>query len=160
MKIKGLIDEDFTNYKKSSMFIATCYCNWKCCIEQGLDKSICQNSEIAKQKNIEISADEIFSRYISNPITNSIVVGGLEPFLQFEEVYELIKCFRDNKCVDDFIIYTGYYDYEISDKINKLKQFQNIIIKYGRFMPNHQPHYDEVLGINLISNNQYAERIS
>ena len=67
-------------------------------------------------------------------------------------MYELIKCFRDNKCVDDFIIYTGYYDYEISDKINKLKQFQNIIIKYGRFMPNHQPHYDEVLGINLISN--------
>ena len=160
MQVKTIIDEDFTNYKKSSMFIATCYCNWKCCIEQGLDKSICQNSEIAKQKNIEISADEIFSRYISNPITNSIVVGGLEPFLQFEEVYELIKCFRDNKCVDDFIIYTGYYDYEISDKINKLKQFQNIIIKYGRFMPNHQPHYDEVLGINLISNNQYAERIS
>ena len=160
MKIKGLIDEDFTNYKKSSMFIATCYCNWKCCIEQGLDKSICQNSEIAKQKNIEISADEIFSRYNSNPITNALVIGGLEPFLQFEEVYELIKCFRDNKCVDDFIIYTGYYDYEISDKINKLKQFQNIIIKYGRFMPNHQPHYDEVLGINLISNNQYAERIS
>ena len=160
MQVKTIIDEDFTNYKNPSMFIATCYCNWKCCIEQGLDKSICQNSEIAKQKNIEISADEIFSRYISNPITNSIVVGGLEPFLQFEEVYELIKCFRDNKCVDDFIIYTGYYDYEISDKINKLKQFQNIIIKYGRFMPNHQPHYDEVLGINLISNNQYAERIS
>ena len=160
MQVKTIIDEDFNNYKKSSMFIASCYCNWKCCIEQDLDNSICQNSEIAKQKNIEISADEIFSRYISNPITNSIVVGGLEPFLQFEEVYELIKCFRDNKCVDDFIIYTGYYDYEISDKINKLKQFQNIIIKYGRFMPNHQPHYDEVLGINLISNNQYAERIS
>ena len=160
MQVKTIIDEDFTNYKKSSMFIATCYCNWKCCVEQGLDKSICQNSEIAQQKNIEISADEIFSRYNSNPITNALVIGGLEPFLQFEEVYELIKCFRDNKCVDDFIIYTGYYDYEISDKINKLKQFQNIIIKYGRFMPNHQPHYDEVLGINLISNNQYAERIS
>ena len=160
MQVKTIIDEDFTSYKNPSMFIATCYCNWKCCIEQDLDNSICQNSEIAKQKNIEISADEIFSRYISNPITNSIVVGGLEPFLQFEEVYELIKCFRDNKCVDDFIIYTGYYDYEISDKINKLKQFQNIIIKYGRFMPNHQPHHDKVLGINLISNNQYAERIS
>ena len=160
MKIKGLIDEDFTNYKKSSMFIATCYCNWKCCIEQGLDKSICQNSEIAKQKNIEISADEIFSRYISNPITNSIVVGGLEPFLQFEEVYELIKCFRDNKCVDDFIIYTGYYDYEIQNEINVLKQYPNIIIKFGRFKPNQKSHYDSVLGINLISDNQYGEKIS
>ena len=158
MKIKGLIDEDFTNYKKSSMFIATCYCNWKCCIEQGLDKSICQNSEIAKQKNIEISADEIFSRYNSNLITNALVIGGLEPFLQFEEIHELIKCFRDNKCLDDIIIYTGYYDYEISDKINMLKQFQNIIIKFGRFIPNQNPHYDEVLGVKLASNNQYAER--
>lgn len=160
MLVKTIIDEDFTNYKKSSMFIATCYCNWKCCIEQELDKSICQNSEIAQQKNIEVSADEIFSRYISNSITNAIVIGGLEPFLQFEEIYNLIKCFRDNKCFDDIVIYTGYYDYEISDKINMLKQFSNIIIKYGRFIPNHKPHYDEVLGINLISNNQYAERIS
>ena len=160
MKIKGLIDEDFTNYKKPSMFIATCYCNWKCCVEQGLDKSICQNSEIAQQKNIEISADEIFSRYNSNLITNSVVIAGLEPFLQFDDIYELIKYFRDNNCLDDIVIYTGYYDYEISNQINMLKQFPNIIIKYGRFIPNQNPHYDEVLGINLISDNQYAERIS
>ena len=160
MQVKTIIDEDFTNYKKSSMFIATCYCNWKCCIEQDLDNSICQNSEIAQQKNIEISADEIFSRYNSNPITNALVIGGLEPFLQFDEVHELIKYFRDNNCIDDFIIYTGYYDYEISDKINMLKQFPNIIIKYGRFIPNQKPHYDEILGVNLVSENQYGERIS
>ena len=160
MKIKGLIDEDFTNYKKPSMFIATCYCNWKCCVEQGLDKSICQNSEIAQQKNIEISADEIFSRYNSNLITNSVVIAGLEPFLQFDDIYELIKYFRDNNCLDDIVIYTGYYDYEISNQINMLKQFPNIIIKYGRFIPNRNPHYDEILGVNLASDNQYAERIS
>ena len=160
MKIKGLIDEDFTNYKKSSMFIATCYCNWKCCIEQDLDNSICQNSEIAQQKNIEISADEIFSRYNSNPITNALVIGGLEPLLQFEEIHELIKCFRDNNCLDDIVIYTGYYDYEIQNEINILKQYPNIIIKFGRFKPNQKSHYDDVLGVNLISDNQYGEKIS
>ena len=160
MKIKGLIDEDFTNYKKSSMFIATCYCNWKCCIEQDLDNSICQNSEIAKQKNIEISADEIFSRYNSNIITNALVIGGLEPLLQFEEIHELIKCFRDNNCLDDIVIYTGYYDYEIQNEINILKQYPNIIIKFGRFIPNQNSHYDEILGVKLASNNQYAERIN
>ena len=160
MQVKTIIDEDFTNYKKSSMFIASCYCNWKCCIEQGLDKSICQNSEIAKQKNIEISADEIFSRYNSNLITNALVVGGLEPFLQFEEIYELIKYFRDNNCNDDIVIYTGYYDYEIQNEINVLKQYPNIIIKFGRFKPNQKSHYDDVLGINLISDNQYGEKIS
>ena len=160
MQVKTIIDEDFTNYKKSSMFIATCYCNWKCCIEQELDKSICQNSEIAQQKNIEVSADEIFSRYISNSITNSVVIAGLEPFLQFEEIYELIKYFRNNNCNDDFVIYTGYYNYEIEKQIKKLKQFANIIIKYGRYIPNQNAHYDEILGVNLASNNQYAERIS
>lgn len=159
MLVKTIIDEDFTNYKKSSMFIATCYCNWKCCIEQCLDKSICQNSEIAKQKNIEISADEIFSRYNSNLITNALVIGGLEPFLQFEEIYELIKCFRDNNCLDDIVIYTGYYDYEISNEINVLKQYPNIIIKFGRFIPNQKPHYDNVLGVNLASDNQYGKVI-
>lgn len=160
MQVKTIIDEDFTNYKTPSMFIATCYCNWKCCIEQGLDKSICQNSEIAKQKNIEISADEIFSRYNSNLITNSIVLGGLEPFLQFEEIYELIKYFRNNNCNDDFVIYTGYYNYEIEKQIKKLKQFANIIIKYGRYIPNQNAHYDEILEVNLASNNQYGEKIS
>ena len=160
MLVKTIIDEDFTNYKIPSMLIATCYCNWKCCVEQGLDKSICQNSEIAQQKNIEISADEIFSRYNSNLITSSVVIGGLEPFLQFDEIYELIKFFRNNNCNDYIVIYTGYYDYEISNQINMLKQFPNIIIKYGRFIPNQNPHYDDVLGIKLASDNQYAERIS
>ena len=160
MQVKTIIDEDFTNYKIPNMLIATCYCDWKCCNELNIDNSICQNSEIAQQKNIEISADEIFSRYNSNLITDAIVIGGLEPFLQFEEVYTLIKYFRDNKCLDDFVIYTGYYDYEIQNQLNELKQFQNIIIKFGRFIPNQNSHYDEILGIKLASNNQYAERIS
>lgn len=160
MQVKTIIDEDFTNYKKSSMFIASCYCNWKCCIEQDLDNSVCQNSEIAQQKNIEISADEIFSRYNLNLITNALVIGGLEPFLQFEEIHELIKCFRDNNCLDDIVIYTGYYDYEIPNEINVLKQYPNIIIKFGRFIPNQISHYDDVLGVNLISENQYGEKIS
>ena len=35
-----------------------------------------------------------------------------------------------------------------------------IIIKYGRFIPNQQKHYDEILGVYLASDNQYAEKIS
>ena len=58
------------------------------------------------------------------------------------------------------MIYTGYYDYEIKDQLNELKQYPNIIIKYGRYIPNQSPHYDEILGVKLVSDNQYAERIS
>ena len=160
MRIKGLQDEDFVNYKKPSMFIGTSMCDWKCCTEQCLDNSICQNSSLANSKTIDISVDEIYHRYINNPSTKSVVIGGLEPMLQFSDVLELIKIFRDNSCNDDIVIYTGYYKEEIADKIALLSKYKNIIIKFGRFILNQEKHYDEVLGVYLASNNQHAEKIS
>ena len=160
MLIKTIVDEDFTNYKLTSMFIALGTCNWKCCTEENIPISICQNSELARQKDIEVSADEIFSRYISNPLTSAVVIGGLEPFTIGKDIIDLVKRFRFNGCNDAFIIYTGYYPHEIEKEINQLKAYDNVILKYGRFKPNNQPHYDEVLGVNLVSDNQYAERIS
>lgn len=155
MRVKGLIDEDFVNYKRPSMFISTSICDWKCCKEQHLDISICQNADIVKQPTIDISADEIFRRYITNPISEAVVLGGLEPFMQFAEMYELIKTFRDNGCNDTIIIYTGYEIEEIQTQCNMLKtDFTNIILKTGRYIPNHKAHYDIVLGVNLISDNQ------
>ena len=41
-----------------------------------------------------------------------------------------------------------------------LKKYSNIIIKFGRFIPNQKPHYDPVLGVELASDNQYGEKIS
>lgn len=160
MHIKGLQDEDFVNYRKPAMFLGTSLCDWKCCTEQCLDKSMCQNSTLANSKVIEVPADEIFRRYINNPITQAVVIGGLEPMLQFDEVLKLIVTFRENKCNDDFVIYTGYYKQEIESYIHELSTFPNIIIKFGRFVPNQKKHYDNVLGVYLASNNQYAERIS
>lgn len=61
---------------------------------------------------------------------------------------------------DDIVIYTGYYKEEIEEYIDELKMFPNLIVKFGRYIPNHEKHFDEVLGIYLASDNQYAERIS
>lgn len=160
MKIRVLQDEDFVNYKKPSMFIGTFICDWKCCNEQCLDKSICQNSSLANSKVIDIPADEIFRRYIKNPITKAVVIGGLEPMLQFSEVLELIYIFRNNGCFDDFVIYTGYYPNEIKYDIEELKRCENIVVKFGRFLYNEKPIVDDILGVMLASSNQYAERIS
>ena len=154
MLVKNIVEEDFVNYKLPSMFIATCFCDWKCCREQNLDISVCQNSDISKQANYNISNKDIFNRYISNPITKAIVIGGLEPMMQFEEIYDLIKCFRDNNCKDTFVIYTGYNENEILNQIDRLKKFENIILKIGRYRPNNKSHYDDILGINLVSDNQ------
>lgn len=159
MFVKNIIDEVFQDYKKPSMMIATCKCDWKCLTELGLDINICQNSSLVKQKTVQKLNDEIVERYLNNPITKAIIIGGLEPFLQFEEVIVLIHKFRDYTN-DDIVIYTGYYPEEIKNEINRLKQYKNIIVKYGRYNPNYNKAFDDVLGIELISSNQFAVKIS
>ena len=51
------------------------------------------------------------------------------------------------------IIYTGYTEEEISDKIKALSQLHNIIVKFGRFIPDSPHIFDTVLGVELASNN-------
>lgn len=160
MRIKTIVDEDFNNYRLPAMFIGTCYCDFKCCKEAKIPITVCQNEPLSKSPDIEIPADEIFRRYSQNPITSAIVVGGLEPILQIDEIIELIEYFRKYGCNDSFVIYTGYYADEIQDEISRLRQYPNIIMKFGRYKPKYRPHFDDVLGVKLISNNQYAEKIS
>lgn len=157
MIIKQLLDEDFVNYKKPSMFIGFPACSWKCDRECGMQ--VCQNSSLASSPIKNIGFKTIVNRYINNPITSSIVCGGLEPFDTWDNLYTLITCLRLST-QDDIVIYTGYYKEEIEVHIDELKVFPNIIIKFGRYIPDQEKHYDEVLGIYLASNNQYAERIS
>ena len=157
MLVKDIIDNDTINYKKISMFIIFPKCTFKCDKECG--KQVCQNSTLALSPNIEISIEDIVKRYLNNPITEAIVCGGLEPFDSWEDLYTLVTTLRDH--TDDFIIiYTGYYPIEIESQIQALKRFKNIIIKFGRFMPNQPHHYDNILGVKLASTHQYAERIS
>ena len=158
IKIRGLVDEDFVNYKKPAMFIAFPYCTFKCDKECGY--SVCQNSSLVTNSEIiDIDEQKIVNRYIDNPITTSIVISGLEPFDSYQDLFILIKAFRE-KTLDDIVIYTGYNKNEIENNIEKLKQFKNIFVKFGRFIPNQQKHYDEVLQVTLASPNQYGEKIS
>lgn len=157
MKIKGLIDEDFVNYKLPSMFIATSKCSFKCDAECG--KAVCQNLPLATAPVIGIGCKELVDRYVSNDISQAVCLGGLEPFDDIDELEAFICEFR-SRCNDDIVIYTGYYENEIQPYINKLKaSFKNIVVKFGRYIPDQQPHYDEVLGINLASDNQKGVRI-
>lgn len=157
MHIKEIRDEDFTSYKKPSMVIGFPSCNWKC--EKECGEHCCQNSALAQAPLIDIPIDTLIQRYINNPITKSIVCGGLEPFDSWVELLNFIKEFRYHS-QDDVVIYTGYKEEEIIDKISVLKSYEPIIIKFGRYIPRQQPHYDEVLGVNLASDNQYAKIIT
>lgn len=159
MQIKGLKDEDFVNYKKPSMFIIFPNCSFKCDKENGC--VLCQNSHLAQEPIIEMSSNTILHRYDNNDISQAIVCGGLEPFDSDQELLDFIEKARDYFYIrDDIVIYTGYTEEELQDRFTfqQIIQFPNIVIKFGRFRPNEETHFDEVLGIKLASNNQYAKR--
>lgn len=156
MKIKNLIDEDFVNFKVPSMFISTTKCNFKCDKECG--RVVCQNSALATAPIFDIEDKKIIKRYLDNDITEAIVIGGLEPFDTWEEMYSFIWKFRQLSS-DTIVIYTGYYPSEIAEQLKKLFKFKNIIIKFGRFIPNDKTRYDQVLGVTLASSNQFAQTI-
>ena len=158
MQLKNIIQEDFSNYKVCSMFIGFPSCTWKCERDCGR-KGLCQNAALAKSPSVEISADEIVDLYLANSLSHALVCGGLEPFDSWSELFDLVTRFRA-KTDDPIIIFTGYNKTEIAHKVLSLASFKNIIIKFGRFVPDQEAHYDEILGIFLASQNQYAERIS
>lgn len=156
MLIKDIIYEDFINYKKPSMFIIFPTCNWKC--EKDCGKILCQNKTLVNSPSMEISCETIIEKYIHNPLTKAIVMGGLEPFDSWDDLKELIRAIRQVS-LDDIVIYTGYKISEILDYVLELQQYPNIIIKFGRYVPGSNPTYSSVLGVTLASDNQYALKI-
>lgn len=156
IELKGVVFEDFVNYKKPSMYLAFPKCDFKCDRECG--RAVCQNSQLANSENISVNIQRLVEKYLKSDITKAVVCGGLEPLDSFEQLYAFIKYFRVFKD-DDIVIYTGYTEEEAKRKIGPLKKYNNIIVKFGRFIPSQPSHYDEVLGVKLASPNQYGKKI-
>ena len=153
MQIIGISENDLINYKDIAMYIAFPYCTFKCNKELG--ENVCQNYQLQNERMLEITATELVDRYTNNSLQKAVVLGGLEPFDSWTDVQDFIVTMR-KRCNDPIVIYTGYYPQELIKEIVWLEQYPNIIIKFGRYVPNQEPHYDKVLGVNLASNNQYA----
>ena len=136
MKLINLIEEDFTNYKKPGMFLGFPFCSGKCNPKDALP--ICQNQQLHSAKLIDISAEEIITRYYNNPIPRCLIFGGLEPFDTFTAMIEVIDALHNCSSflpytvkktnpdgyatVDDadIVIYTGYYPWEIETQLYKM----------------------------------------
>ena len=161
MKTKGVVFEDFVNYKKPSMYIIFPNCNFKCDKECG--RPVCQNSALAHEQIIEVDKEDLIEEYLSNPITEAIVLAGLEPFDSPLDLLPFIDSLRRQyKCNDDIVIYTGYTEEELEpdNYYQNVISYNNIIIKFGRFKPDQESHMDEVLGVRLASPNQYARKFN
>lgn len=159
MLIKGIISEDFVNYKKPSMVIEFPVCkNFKCDKECG--QQVCQNSNLVHSPTYDIAINKIVLYYLKNDITEAIVMQGLEPFDSTMDLINLILSIRKHTN-DDIVIYTGYTEEELQSEIQMFHDsgLKNIIIKFGRFIPDQSHHYDEILGVYLASPNQYAKKV-
>lgn len=159
MHFKDIVFEDFVNYKEACMFVTCGTCDGKCWVEQGLPPTTCQNYELNKVEDIYVDDDVIIKRYMDDSITHAIVFGGLEPMTRIDEIVEFITKLREQRCYDPCVIYTGFYPDEIEEDLYRLAPLGNIVFKFGRYIPGHEPHEDEVLGVMLASDNQWGEEI-
>lgn len=151
VKVRQIIIEDFINYKKPSLFIAFPYCSFKC------GREVCQNNELIKSPLLEVKASQIVDWFNENPITEAYVFGGLEPFDSWQDLLELITKIRIGDKYSDIVIYSGYTKTELEERgvLDELYRF-GVIIKCGRYIPNKPSRYDDLLGVDLASDNQYA----
>jgi hypothetical protein len=160
MKLKGIIDCDFTNYKEPVLTLEFPVCDFKCDKLNGCQ--VCQNSALAREPDIEIAREKIWELYQQNPLTKGFCCQGLEPFDTYHQLYRFIKFIRERcHCDDVIIIYTGYEPSEKWGKFVKsmIGKFHNIIIKWGRYVNNGKSYYNKILGVTLASDNQFAEWI-
>ena len=155
MKMTNLIWEDTVNYRKPALFIGTAYCSFKC------GKAYCQNAALEGAAIQDVDAGTVIDRYLSNPLTEAIVFGGLEPLDQMGELADFVALLNLRHVKDDLVIYTGYTEQEAAEKIGfirRLNRNRDLIVKYGRYLPGKPGRYDEILGVTLVSDNQYAVR--
>jgi len=148
----------YSDYYKPSLYIPIgITCTGKCFKDLGIESVNCQNWCL--NKTISIDSDVLVNNIVSKKLAEAYVFSGKEPFDNFEQMLKLIYEIRFIN-YKDIVIYTGYYECEISSKINLLKIFPNVIIKFGRYIPDSEPIVDPILKIALSSNNQFAKVIS
>ena len=160
MEVLGIIVEDLVNYKKIGCTILMPYCDFKCNHECG--KMVCHNRDLIKETKVQITPGELMKHYyLDNPITQAIIFQGLEPFYYPDQLLEFIDGIRE-WTDDDIVIYTGYTEEECeaAGYLKYLRRHKNIIIKFGRFIPDSTQVIDDILFVKLASDNQYAKQIS
>lgn len=150
MYLTGYVEEDFIQYKTPSLFLSTSVCNKDC--------PGCQNRHLKAEGAAKyVDNKVIIQRYLDNPITHAVVLGGLDPLDSIKDLEEFCLDFREASN-DPIVIYTGYEPQEVADILEKNDShiWGLVIFKFGRYIHDTPPRYDEILGVELASHNQHA----
>ena len=148
---------DLVNYKDPTFMIASgISCTFKC--ERECGERVCQTHPRLKEEVINYTISNAIWRYDRQSLSTSITFQGLEPLDNIIQLIWFLVEFRKNHN-DKVIIWTGYTEDECEPFINLLKELNisNIIIKFGRYVPNKESHFDELLGVILSNPEQYSK---
>lgn len=148
------VTEVFQDYKKPALMVCTAHCDFKCCKDAGYD--VCHNMKVAKQRGVFLPFARLLNMVNKSTLTDAVLFGGLEPFLQADELVQCIEYLRAHGMTKDIVIYTGYDRSELDQKTLLRLSCSQVIVKFGRYVPNSSPVFDPILGIILASDNQYG----
>lgn len=84
IRLKGLIEEDFLNYRLPSMFLATCFCDFKCEKEDLTGATFCQNSSLARAPIVEIEIKTLIDKYIKILFQKLLLLAEWSLFLNLK----------------------------------------------------------------------------
>lgn len=74
--------------------------------------------------------DLLVDKYVKNDSTNYIVITGDEPLDSFESITSFLYYLRCIWfCYDNVVVYTGYREDEIQDKLVVFSGFNNVTVK-------------------------------
>lgn len=163
MKLLAQPTTVFNDYKKVGLYVPTSHCTFKCVTEanaKGIKFIECQNHALAGcSKRIDMSAKEIYDIAQNDVFVEAIILSGLDPLDSFEETMKFVDEFR--KLSDmELVIFTGYKEEEISDKIEMLSKYNGITMKVGRYDPTIPAKYDPIGEVTLATGNQYFINVS
>lgn len=149
------------NYYKEPSFLIPIgiTCSWKC--ENCINKK-----HVFEYSYPEFTINEIISQYQKNILTYTIIMAGFEPFDNYVNFMDLVEAIRVSGINDMIVVYTGYdivdfrSNFLLLNIFQELTHFDNIIIKFGRYIEGLEKVWNEELGIWLASANQYTVRIT
>lgn len=132
-------------------------CEWKC--------KECINKKHKDEYVISFpTIGEIIEQYQRNILASTIIFAGLEPLDSIPNLTLIIDHFRQ-VTNDTIIIYTGYEIDEMTSNsdglwlFHELKSYGNILIKFGRYIKDRPKVFNEILGIDLASDNQWVLKL-
>ncbi|MCH4890037.1 radical SAM protein [Acidaminobacter sp. JC074] len=129
-----------------------------CALDCNIGCKGCFNQSLKEAPIFYKKADEVLDEIMSNPFNEGVILAGLEWSLQPSELMAMIKsCASKNIPV---IVYTGHKIETFLRRVPKIKNYPEVLIKYGAYDESKLSLTHEAYGVRLASTNQNIQSVA